>query len=223
MKDYYPSRLSGERLRRCYELAPPRVSRYLDAEVQHVLDTLEPHPVVLELGCGYGRVLRELVDHAKRVVGIDTSRQSLDMARSLLSSAPNCELLQMNAVRLGLSDDTIDAVVCIQNGISAFSVDPVSLARESLRVTRPGGTCLFSSYSDEFWDERLEWFQLQSDAGLLGGIDWDATGEGTIVCDDGFISTTFGPDGFKALTEELGVDSRIEEVDHSSVFCVMRK
>ncbi|MFQ5908900.1 MAG: class I SAM-dependent methyltransferase [Thermoplasmata archaeon] len=220
---YYSARLSGERLKACYELAPPRVQRYLRAEIQFVRGFLDLKHTVVELGCGYGRVLRALIGHTGRVIGVDSSRQSLEMARSLLRFARNCDLLRMDAVHLGLASDSIDAVVCIQNGISAFHVDPAQLVRESLRVTRPGGRCLFSSYSDEFWEERLEWFRRQSAAGLLGNIDWDATGDGTIVCDDGFTATTLGREEFNALTADLGVESRVQEVDASSLFCVIRK
>ncbi len=223
MTDYYASELSADRLRRCYEMAPPRVRQYLEAEVEYVLSYLEPKDVVLELGCGYGRVLAKLAPHAGVALGIDTSRESLALAASVRRPRGGFALLQMDAARLGLSGDSIDAVVCVQNGISAFHVDPSRLVQESLRVTRPGGLCLFSSYSEKFWDDRLQWFRLQAEAGLVGSIDWGRTGDGTIVCEDGFVATTFGPDRFRALARELGVESRVEEVDASSVFCVMRK
>ncbi len=35
--DYYVEALSAERLRKCYEVAPPRVLRYLEAELQQQL------------------------------------------------------------------------------------------------------------------------------------------------------------------------------------------
>jgi hypothetical protein len=55
---YYSARLAGERLRLAYELAPPRVRQYLEAEIQHVASQLPTGARVLELSCGYGRVLR---------------------------------------------------------------------------------------------------------------------------------------------------------------------
>jgi 2-polyprenyl-6-hydroxyphenyl methylase/3-demethylubiquinone-9 3-methyltransferase len=125
----------------------------------------------------------------------------------------------MDAGRLGFRDGAFDRVVCIQNGISAFHVDARALVRESLRVTRPGGIALFSSYSEAFWKHRLEWFVLQAEAGLVGEIDWERTCEGTIVCTDGFTATTMGARRFAALVEELGTSARIVEVDSSSVFC----
>ena len=83
MTDYYAKRLSGSRLRLCYELAESRVQQYLEAEIQHVISHLKPADTVLELGCGYGRVVLRLADVARRVVGIDTAQESVEMAREL--------------------------------------------------------------------------------------------------------------------------------------------
>ncbi|GAF70576.1 unnamed protein product, partial [marine sediment metagenome] len=119
----------------------------------------------------------------------------------------------------GFRDGVFDVVVCIQNGISAFHVDQRVLIAESIRVTRPGGRVLFSSYSERFWKHRLEWFRLQAEQRLLGEIDWQATRDGVIVCKDGFRATTIGPDEFISLTSEFNVQRRIVEVDQSSLFC----
>ncbi|HUU83023.1 MAG TPA: class I SAM-dependent methyltransferase [Phycisphaerae bacterium] len=219
MGSYYSERLSAERLRRCYEIAPPRVQQYLEAEIEYVAGRIGRGDVVLELGCGYGRVLERLAGKAGTLVGIDTSAPSLEMGRELLSAFQNCRLLQMDAVALGFADRSFDVVCCIQNGISAFHVDKPALIAEAIRVTKPGGRVLFSSYSPNFWDARLEWFKLQADHGLLGEIDWDATGDGVIVCRDGFRATTIGPGEFESLTAGFDVDRRIEEVDRSSIFC----
>jgi 2-polyprenyl-6-hydroxyphenyl methylase/3-demethylubiquinone-9 3-methyltransferase len=129
----------------------------------------------------------------------------------------------MDAADLGFCDGCFDLVACIQNGISAFNVDPERLIREALRVARPGGSVLFSSYSEKFWPERLDWFRIQSDQGLLGEIDEEATGNGVIICKDGFRATTVGPDDFLALAEKIAVDTKITEVGESSIFCEIVK
>lgn len=214
---YYSDKLSAKRLRRVYEIATPRVRQYLDAEIDHVLGRIKPEDTVLELGCGYGRVLERLADKAKIAVGIDTAPASLLLAKELYGE--RFLLAQMDAVKLGFADGSFDAVVCVQNGISAFKVDKPALIRESVRVTKPGGIVLFSSYSEKFWDHRLEWFELQAAEGLLGEIDYEATGDGVIVCKDGFKATTVGPSEFQSLASNLGLRASIVEVDGSSVFC----
>lgn len=219
MSSYYKDKLSAKRLKQCYEIAPLRVQQYLDAEVNHVLQKIHPGDKVLELGCGYARILGRLAQKAGLVIGIDISLSNLLMAREMYGDITNCILLNMNAVQLAFGDRVFNRVICIQNGISAFHVNHKDLIRESIRVTKPGGTVLFSSYSDKFWDVRLEWFHLQSDAGLLGKIDSEKTGNGVIVCKDGFRGTAVRPHQFLSLTAEFNVDTKIVEVDESSLFC----
>lgn len=219
MKDYYSKKLCAERLRRVYELAPPRVRQYLEAEIQFVLGHIRPNAFVLELGCGYGRVLEVLNTKTDRLIGIDTSHDSLLMVRDWVNDSYSPSLLTMNAVELGFRDKCFDLVACIQNGISAFKVNQEQLIRETLRVIRPGGSALFSSYSEQFWHERLTWFRIQAENGLLGEIDENATKNGVIVCKDGFRATTIGPDDFRFLASKIGAPYTITEVDNSSIFC----
>ncbi|MGD2154510.1 MAG: class I SAM-dependent methyltransferase [Gemmatimonadales bacterium] len=213
---YYSEKLSAHRLRRCYELAPPRVQHYLEAEIDFVLQYVRPSFCVLELGCGYGRVLARLVDRAATVLGIDTSLESLQLARRDLGGT--CQLAAMDAVALAFADAAFDLVICVQNGIAAFGVDKRTLIEEAVRVTRPGGTVLFSTYSEKFWDQRLEWFRIQAAHGLIGELDPQATGDGVIACKDGFRAETVSAEGFRSLLAGYG-PPRITEVDGSSLFC----
>ena len=220
---YYEQKLAAGSLQRVYELASPRVRRYLDAEVDFVVERLRPTDAVLDLGCGYGRTLPRLAGKAGLVVGIDTSASSLALARERLDRYPNVLLARMDASGLTFVDGSFDAVVCIQNGIAAFAVDQRGLVRESLRVLRPGGTAMFSSYADRFWQHRLDWFEAQAAAGLIGEIDRERTGDGIIVCRDGLTLTTVRPADFAALVAGLNVSWQAVEVDRSSQFYVLEK
>jgi len=219
MPGYYAEKLSAERLRACYELAPPRAKAYLEAEIEFVLQKTSPAMVVLELGCGYGRVLRRLLPRVRAAVGIDTSLASLRMALDYVSRTPALSLAAMDAVRLGFRDGSFDLTLCVQNGISAFAVDPRELFAEAVRVTRADGRVLFSSYSARFWEDRLEWFEVQAAHGLIGEIDYQVSGNGVIVCKDGFRATTMDAAGFQSLAATLGLVPTIVEVDSSSLFC----
>ena len=223
MKGYYQEKLASEKLLKVYEIAPPRVRQYLNSELDFVLEKISKDDVVLDLGCGYGRIIPELARRAKFVVGIDMSFASLILGKQILTRISNHQLAQMNAINLSFLSSVFDKVICIQNGISAFHVDQRNLIRESIRVTRPEGTILYSTYSDKFWNCRLHWFQLQAEAGLLGEIDYEKTGNGVIVCNDGFQATTVNPAQFMELTKEFDVQTTIVELDESSVFFEMRK
>ena len=223
MTGYYDENLSGKRLERCYDIASGRVRQYLEAEITHVLDRLRPTDTVIELGCGYGRIAWRLAEIAHRVVGIDTATQSLELAKQQNHGEIKCDFQSMDALDLHFPDNSFDTVVCLQNGICAFGADPASLLKEALRVTREGGIVILSSYSDRFWQHRLGWFEAQATEGLVGEIDLEASGDGVIVCHDGFSAGRFTPENFRTLCLSLGIKSKITEVDQSSVFCEVTK
>jgi 2-polyprenyl-6-hydroxyphenyl methylase/3-demethylubiquinone-9 3-methyltransferase len=217
--DYYSEKLSAEHLEFCYELAPPRVQKYLSAEIEHVVSLIPRGAVVLEFGCGYGRVLERIATGSALACGIDTSLGSLRLARNRLASATNVVIAGMDASNPAFRAGTFDVVCCVQNGISSFHVDQRALMEAAVMLAKPTGKVLFSSYAEEFWENRLEWFRIQSAHGLMGEIDDSATTDGTIVCKDGFTATTVTPRQFSALARGLGEKISIDVIDGSSVFC----
>ena len=221
MNPYYAQKLSAESLEQCYKLAPPRVKKYLEAETDFVLERIKANDIVLELGCGYGRIFPKLLTKAKAVFGIDNSFLSLGYAKKIFHKSGSIYLAEMNAANLGFKDKVFDAVICIQNGLSAFKVDQQKLVDEAIRVARKGGQVFFSSYSEKFWDHRLEWFQIQSEHNLIGEIDYKKTGNGVIVCKDGFKAVTISKDDFISLTSSTGFIPDVVEVDNSSIFCLL--
>lgn len=219
MFDYYSKNLSAYRLKQAYDLAPPRIKQYLKAEIDFVSRYIRPGDIVLELGSGYGRVLREIAVRASHLVGIDTSLESIRASKEYLSGKSNIMLVSADAARLAFRTAVIDLTVCVQNGISAFHIPPVILISESMRITKPGGHILISSYASNVWDARLEWFRLQSEAGLVGEIDWQKTTDGNIVSKDGFSGKTYGRDDFEMIVRPMKIPYEIIKVDDSSIFC----
>ena len=213
---YYQEKLHAHRLQRVYEIACPRVRQYLEAEINHLAKFVHPGDKILEVGCGYGRALAPLSEIAGQGWGVDNANDTLMLAKTRF---PFLHLSLMDAADLEFPDRYFDLVFAIQNFVSICKVPPERLVQECLRVTRFGGRVLLSSYAAQFWPHRLKWFRRQADEGLLGHIDESATGNGVIVCTDGFKATTVNPDEFIALTRKMGVHADVYTIDDSSVFC----
>lgn len=221
--EYYSENLSANRLKKCYDIAPARIKQYLNAEIKYLLEFIKPTYTILELGCGYGRILVELAGSANTIYGIDKSQSNIDFGKKFTSNKSNINLYVMNAEKLELEDQMFDVVFAIQNGISAFNIDPIELIKESLRVTKVGGKVIFASYSGKIWKERLNWFLQQSNENLLGEIDLNKSKNGTIICKDGFKATTYNIDDFQKIKDKLNLDAFIREIDESSIFFIISK
>ena len=222
MNNYYSNRLNSKNLKRCYEIASERIKQFLDAEINYSLSKISSQDRVLDLGCGYGRIAERIIGNAKEIVGIDISEENIDLAKRLYKSE-GLSFLVMNAQELKFENNHFDVTLCLQNGISAFKIEPTRLIKEALRVTRQGGLVLVSTYSEKIWKERLEWFEKQSEEGLIGEIDYNLTREGKIVCKDNFTAITFSREEFIKLASKFDVEVQVCEIDNSSLFCELVK
>ncbi len=220
--NYYAQKLNASNLYRVYETRIERVKRYLDAEIDLVRRSLRGDERVLELGAGYGRIMKKLAPFAASITGIDISEDSVAFGREYLADATNCRIETMDAHAIAF-DAEFDVVLCLQNALSAMKGDAADTVARCVKSLVPGGTLYCSSYSPKFWEHRLAWFREQADKGLLGAIDDEKTRDGLIVCRDGFVARTFSPGDLESLGRASGYPYRIEEVDDSSVFLVIRK
>ncbi len=220
--NYYARQLHSDRLRRIYDTGLPRVAQYLRAEMDFVRAALRPTDRVLELGAGYGRVLKELAPFAAELVGLDLAEDSVALGRGYVREHENVRMAAGDAYRLDFEDE-FDVVLVLQNGLSAMKGRPELLVRETLDALKTGGRGYFSTYSPKFWPHRLAWFEEQAAKGLLGAIDREQTRDGRIVCVDGFTAATFSVDDLAELGRSSGRPYRLEEVDDSSLFLIITK
>jgi ubiquinone/menaquinone biosynthesis C-methylase UbiE len=94
---------------------------------------------VLEVGCGTGVVLRDLiplVGKGGRVAGVDPSRTVLATARRLCRGT-GINLRLGDGAKLPFKDDGFDVALAVT--VLLHVADPVAVVREMARVTRPGG------------------------------------------------------------------------------------
>jgi SAM-dependent methyltransferase len=114
--------------------------------------TLEPFGLriastdrVVEVGCGIGRMTRELAGRAAHVVGLDVSAEMIARARRELNALSNVELLEGNGSDLGgIADASVDVVYSLI--VFQHIPDPsitCGYIREIGRVLRPGGWTVF--------------------------------------------------------------------------------
>jgi SAM-dependent methyltransferase len=108
---------------------------FWDGTWPELVAVLPPRPgLMVEIGCGEGRVGRQLQDLGHRVIGVE---RSPTLARAAASHATPIVVIQGDAARLPLRDQCVDtAVACM----SLLDIDDLASAVNEIgRVVRPGG------------------------------------------------------------------------------------
>jgi ubiquinone/menaquinone biosynthesis C-methylase UbiE len=107
--------------------------------------------VVLDIGCGIGRIAAELAPRVKEVHGIDVSGRMVEAALRRCSALSNVRLTKTSGRDLHeFADSSIDAAIAVDtfpylNQSGAALVD--AFFAETARVLRPGGDFVILNYS----------------------------------------------------------------------------
>jgi SAM-dependent methyltransferase len=102
---------------------------------------------VLDLGCGDGTTAIPAAQLGANVLGVDISRNLVDAGNARVEQLglANCSFQQGDACDLyELKDESFDLVVSVFGAM--FAPKPYDVAREVVRVTRPGGRIVMGNW-----------------------------------------------------------------------------
>jgi SAM-dependent methyltransferase len=96
--------------------------------------------VVLEIGCGIGRVGKVVAPRCRKWIGCDVASNMLSLAAGRLKDLSNVELLEISGYDLrGVADGSVDVVYCTVVFMHLESWDRYNYVLEAFRVLRPNG------------------------------------------------------------------------------------
>jgi SAM-dependent methyltransferase len=137
-----------------YSLGNPqlleRATREIIAQLER-WNIISQNRVVLDLGCGIGRIAAEVAPRVKQVFGIDVSAKMIDAARRRCAALENVKLMKGSGRDLeSYADAAFDSAVAVdmfpylvQSGAALVHAH----FGELQRVLRPGGDLVILNYS----------------------------------------------------------------------------
>jgi ArsR family transcriptional regulator len=118
---------------------------YIEKKLIDCLNIQEPG-IFLDLGTGTGRILEIFSPYIQRGIGIDLSREMLQVARSNLDSAgvTNCTVRQCDINKLNFNENTVDIISIHQ--VLHYLDEPERVISEASRVLKPGGQLIIVDF-----------------------------------------------------------------------------
>lgn len=184
---------------------PPKlIQDFLDGEIQFIKKHFKPNKSILEVGCGYGRLLSILSNHATKVVGIDFSDRMIRFAKERLSCKKNVELRLMNAKKIMYSDEAFDYVVCLDNGFGNMPNIELNVLKEMTRTCKMSGEVIVSVFSDNASQVQIENYKRIGLRGIKNGK--------AILTDEGFYSRRFSKEELVELFDKCNLKCKIIKI-----------
>jgi len=116
------------------------VRAVVSAPLLALIESLDPASLVLDIGCGPGRVLGFLARRGFRCIGLDRSRVSVGLAVKRYHRPG----IVGDNLRLPLADAVADVI--ISDGVIHHTDNPEAAFAENWRVLKPGGTMYLAVY-----------------------------------------------------------------------------
>lgn len=197
--------------------SPPPFKIWFEKENLYLRKIITNGSVVLDVGCGTGRNIKEIVDITGRVIGIDNDEIFFKKAQKNLLEFKNVEVFLEDVQKMHFKSNIFDYVICMGATFGNFGFNKIKILKEMKRVTKNGGKIIVSVYSEEALSERLKVYKK---IGLpLKKINKD----GKIVTSEGIISEQFSKEKLKNIFNKTGLDVKITKLGSIAYLCEASK
>ena len=183
---------------------PPLLQEFFQRDLDYIAEHFTAEKDVLEVGCGFGRLLPKLAERSKKVTGIDFSDLQIAQAQETARNLKNVSLLKMCAESLEFPPASFDISLCMNCSLGNMPDIEEKVVEEMIRVTKPGGEIVIRVFADTK-EVREAQCQNYRRLGLTNIRDKGAA----IVTGEGFYSRRFTESEMRALFQKTEITPAI--------------
>ena len=134
---------------------PESYHKWFEEEKKYLQKTITPNAKVLEVGCGDGRSIFDILPVTKNITGIDHDDKAIADAKNNFSSYPSIKILKADATKLSFENEKFDFVVCMTT-FANFADNKFIILEEMKRVLKNSGKIIISVFSEDVLEERMK-------------------------------------------------------------------
>ncbi len=133
---------------------PDSFKNWFEAEKLYLNKNITKNAKVLDVGCGNGKSLKDILDITQNLTGIDHEKRAVDNARRNFSKNKNVKIVLADARILPFHEKSFDFVICIGTFANFVGYENKALS-EMRRVLKKNGSIIISVYSEDAFEDRI--------------------------------------------------------------------
>jgi 2-polyprenyl-6-hydroxyphenyl methylase/3-demethylubiquinone-9 3-methyltransferase len=197
--------------------SPPLFKDWFERENLYLRKIITKNSVVLDVGCGSGKNIKEIANIAQRVVGIDNDELFFKENEKTLLEFKNVEVFLEDAQKMHFKTNTFDYTICMGATFGNFGLNKAKILKEMKRVTKKDGKIIVSVYSEKALPVRLKVYKK------IGFLINKFSKDGTVIGEEGVISEQFSKEKLKNIFNEIDLDVKITKLGSIAYLCEASK
>jgi len=154
---------------------PESYHKWFEEEKKYLQKIITPNAKVLEVGCGDGRSIFDILPITKNITGIDHDDKAIADAKNNFSSYPSIKILKEDATKLPFQSEDFDFVVCLTT-FANFADNKFIILEEMKRVLKNSGKIIISVFSEDALEDRMKIYKTS-------GVEIKKVENGKVVFD----------------------------------------
>jgi ubiquinone/menaquinone biosynthesis C-methylase UbiE len=134
---------------------PDSYKEWFEEEEKYLVKNITKDAKVLEVGCGDGRSIKDILEVTTDIIGIDHDETAVKDAKENFKDQPKIEILDADARNLPFEDNSFDFVLCLTT-FANFGESKFKALNEMKRVLKTDGNIIISVFSEEAFEERMK-------------------------------------------------------------------
>ncbi|HPD82160.1 MAG TPA: class I SAM-dependent methyltransferase [Candidatus Pacearchaeota archaeon] len=134
---------------------PNSYKKWIDEEKKFLRGKIKKDSKVLEVGCGDGRSLKDIIDITQNLVGIDIDKNAVIIAKKNFEKYPEVNIIEGDGRKLPFENATFDFVICMTSFVN-FDNNKYIILEEMGRVLKNKGEIIMSVFNEDAFDERMK-------------------------------------------------------------------
>lgn len=167
--DYWEEFVSGD--------LPESYSRWFEEQKKFLKKYIHNNSYVLEIGCGNGRNIQDILSKTKNITGIDHEKKTIINVRNKFSSYSGLEFVEAEAIKLPFENEIFDFIICTGNTFGNLDNKKNIALNEMKRVLKQSGSIILDVFSENAFEERMKVYKKSKAKIKIQGT--------TILFDDG--------------------------------------